>query len=307
MTKIMHVWSIIISVLLLSLSSCSKEDCEISVTGISLNKQSIEIKKGRTERLVATVYPQDATSGKVTWYSSDEDVATVDDNGVVSALNGGYTWIEARTENGYTAGCEVYVIVSVKSISLEYTSLTLTEGERHGIMETIYPEDATNKEVTWTSSNESVATVDNIGNVRAVKSGTATIRVKTEDGGKTASCVVTVKQKSNPGGGGGSSSEISSVVGYWTTTVHNSYSGKSDKGWIYFSSSNTVKSVTADSWTGKYEKESGSYYVSGNKMRINIGSSSYDYTITYGSNYFYLSGTKFSQSSQSDFNYYWNM
>ena len=107
---------------------------------------------------VATVYPQDATSGKVTWYSSDEDVATVDDNGVVSALNGGYTWIEARTENGYTAGCEVNVIVSVKSISLEYTSLTLTEGERHGIMETIYPEDATNKEVTWTSSNESVAT-----------------------------------------------------------------------------------------------------------------------------------------------------
>lgn len=174
-------------------------------------------------------------------------------------------------------------------------------------METIYPEDATNKEVTWTSSNESVATVDNIGNVRAVKSGTATIRVKTEDGGKTASCVVTVKQKSNPGGDGGSSSKISSVVGYWTTTVYNSYSGKSDKGWIYFSSSNTVKSVTADSWTGKYEKESGSYYVSGNKMRINIGSSSYDYTITYGSNYFYLSGTKFSQSSQSDFNYYWYM
>ena len=104
----MHVWSIIISVLLLSLSSCSKEDCEISVTGISLNTQSIEIKKGRTERLVATVYPQDAPSGKVTWYSLDEDVATVDENGNITFVGKGTATIKVKV-NGVVKNIPVTV------------------------------------------------------------------------------------------------------------------------------------------------------------------------------------------------------
>ena len=82
--------------------------------------------------------------------------------------------------------------VSVTGVSLNVPTLTLTEGESQTLSATVAPADATDKSVSWSSSAPEVATVDQNGKVTAVKKGTATITVKTTDGGKTASCEVTV-------------------------------------------------------------------------------------------------------------------
>lgn len=87
--------------------------------------------------------------------------------------------------------------VNVTGISLNKSSLTMTEGDIQTLIATIAPDNATNKKVSWTSTDSSVAKVDQDGKVTAVKAGTATITVTTEDGGKTDSCVITVETKSN--------------------------------------------------------------------------------------------------------------
>ena len=85
--------------------------------------------------------------------------------------------------------------VKVEGVSLNVPSVKLTEGEQTTLTATVNPSDATNKNVSWTSSDNTVATVEN-GKVTAVKAGTATITVNTEDGNKTATCTVTVTAKS---------------------------------------------------------------------------------------------------------------
>ena len=86
-------------------------------------------------------------------------------------------------------------VVSVTGVTLNKTSLTLNKGASETLTATVSPSNATNKSVTWSSSNTSVATVDSNGKVTAVSAGTATVTVKTNDGGKTATCAVTVKPK----------------------------------------------------------------------------------------------------------------
>ena len=111
----------------------------------------------------------------------------------------GKVTITVTTEEGSkTATCQVTVkkkVIPVTSISLDKTALTLTEEETYQLTATIEPADATNQNVTWTSDDTAVATVSADGLVTAVQAGTATITVTTEDGGKTATCRVTVKMK----------------------------------------------------------------------------------------------------------------
>lgn len=162
------------------------------VESISLNKSYIELFKGEMVTLNATIYPEDATNKNVVWTSSNESVATVI-NGTVTALRSGQTTIIATTEDGAkTACCDITVTSIVEQISLDKSSVELLEGEELTLVATISPDDATNKGVTWTSSNESVATVVN-GVVTAIKAGQTMVTVTTEDGEKTASCKVTVK------------------------------------------------------------------------------------------------------------------
>ena len=133
----------------------------------------------------------------MTWTSSNTSVATVSE-GTVKALKTGTATIKVTTtDGGKTAECKVTVnakVVSVESVKLNKSTLTLTEGDIEKLTATVYPDDATNKNVTWASSNTSVATVNN-GTVNALSAGTTTIKVITTDGAKTAACQVTVKRK----------------------------------------------------------------------------------------------------------------
>ena len=168
-----------------------------NVESVRLDKTSITLTEGDSETLTATVYPDNATNKNVSWKSSDESVATVS-NGVVTALKAGTVTITVTTEDGSkTATCQVTVnarIYNVESVSLDKTNITLIEGDSETLTATVYPDNATNKNVSWSSSDESVAAVSN-GTVTALKAGTATITVTTEDGRKTASCQVIVEAK----------------------------------------------------------------------------------------------------------------
>ena len=181
--------------------------CEVTVNAkvypvesVSLDRTSVELTEGDEITLNATVKPDNATNKNVTWSSSYTAVAQVV-NGKVTALKAGHAVITVKTEDGSkTATCEVTVkakVYPVESVSLDRSSIELTEGEEITLNATVKPDNATNKNITWSSSNSSVAKVVN-GKVTALKPGNATIIVSTEDGGKTATCEVTVKAKVYP-------------------------------------------------------------------------------------------------------------
>ena len=171
----------------------------VSVTGVSLDKTEIVLVEVSSEKLTATVEPTNATNKNVTWSSDHEAIATVDQNGTVTARNGGQAIITVTTADGSkTATCtvnvRVHIGVPVQSVGLNNSTLELSEGEGAQLTAHFNPENATNKNVTWRSDNESIAKVDQNGNVVGQTPGTTTITVTTEDGGKTASCEVTVKE-----------------------------------------------------------------------------------------------------------------
>ncbi|MBO5815697.1 MAG: Ig domain-containing protein, partial [Bacteroidales bacterium] len=162
---------------------------------------SVELTEGDATVLTATVNPSNASNKNVYWTSSDQSVATVDNAGQVTALKAGSATITVTTEDGgKTSTCQVTVkekIYPVTGVTLDRTSVELTEGDATVLTATVNPSNASNKNVYWTSSDQSVATVDNTGKVIAVKAGSATITVTTEDGGKTSTCQVTVKKPSH--------------------------------------------------------------------------------------------------------------
>ena len=171
----------------------------VNVTEVSLDKTELTLTEGETETLTATVKPDNADNRKVTWSSDKTEVATVDGDGKVTAVKAGEAVVTVTTEDGgKTATCKVTVkakTVSVTEVTLDRTELTLTEGEAETLTATVRPDNADNRKVTWSSDKTEIATVDGAGKVTAVKAGEAVVTVTTEDGGKTASCKVTVKAK----------------------------------------------------------------------------------------------------------------
>ena len=149
-----------------------------------------------TLALTATVLPNDATDKRVEWSSDNEDVAIVDANGKVTAKsNGKATITVTTTDQRKTATCEVSVAQWVTGLSLDHTSLTLNEGQEQILIPTVNPSTGSDKSISWTSSDISVATVDDSGKVTAVSKGTATIKATANDGSGTyATCSVTVKR-----------------------------------------------------------------------------------------------------------------
>jgi uncharacterized protein YjdB len=170
----------------------------IPVTSVSLNQTSLNKKVGDVPvTLTATISPSNATDKSVTWQSSDASVATVSTTGAVNFLKVGAAVITVKTVDGNkTATCNVTVTaatVAVTGVSLDQTSLSNTVGAPAvTLTPTISPTTATNKSVTWQSSDASVATVSTTGAVNFLKVGSAVITVKTVDGNKTATCNVTV-------------------------------------------------------------------------------------------------------------------
>lgn len=158
---------------------------------ISLNKTSAILEVGKTEKLTACVLPANANNKNIIWTSSNDNIAKVV-NGVIRGVSEGEVTILATTEDGgKTASCNISVIVLPTSVSLDKRSDVIDVGETATLKATVLPEDASIKDVEWISSNPDVATVNN-GVVTAVSRGTATIKVTTKQGSKTASCVVTV-------------------------------------------------------------------------------------------------------------------
>jgi len=166
----------------------------VPVTGVSLNKTSVSLVFGNSETLFPTITPVNATNRNISWSSNNTSVATVSSNGMVFGLGIGSATITATTsDGGKTASCTVIVTPApVTGVSLNKTSVSLLVGAAETLNQTITPSNATNKSVSWNSSNTAVATISNSGMVTGVSVGTATITVITSDGNKTASCTVTV-------------------------------------------------------------------------------------------------------------------
>ncbi|MBO4547994.1 MAG: Ig domain-containing protein [Abditibacteriota bacterium] len=175
----------------------------VPVTGVTLNKTKVTLVMWETVTLKATVSPSDAANKKVTWQSYDAGIATVDSSGKVTAVSPGATTIRVKTKDGgFTAKCQVTVIVPevhVTGVALDQSSLTIAGGDCATLTATVYPYDATNRKVTWQSYDESIAYVDSDGVVTGLFPGATTIRVKTDDGGFTAKCKVTVTDPVAPG------------------------------------------------------------------------------------------------------------
>lgn len=183
-------------------TTTSNEPVTTPVTGVSLNKNSIRLKVGETENLTATVMPNDATNKNVIWNTSDEEIATVE-NGVITAKAPGGISVEVTTQDGnYTARCDVTVeekeeeptIINVTGVELDKKEITIKVGETQNLEATVKPENATNKNITWNSSDEEIATVEN-GVVTGVKEGNTTITVTTEDGNHTSICNIEVTKE----------------------------------------------------------------------------------------------------------------
>ena len=164
----------------------------IPVESISLNQTTLSLKIGEKETLQAMVSPENATNKNISWSSDKTDVATVDENGNVSANSVGTATIKA-TADGVTAECTIIVeekVIPVESITLNKTEAEIFVGAEEKLTATVLPEDATNKDVTWTSSDTTIATVDSNGKVTANSVGTAIITAKAGD--KSATCTITV-------------------------------------------------------------------------------------------------------------------
>lgn len=164
---------------------------------ITLSDSAAKLVVGETKTLTATVLPENTTNKDGAWTSSDETVATVDDEGLITAVNPGKAAITATTKDGseISAACQVTVDpILIKSIALNADSLTLKEGQTSTLKTTVLPENATNKALAWSSSDTQVATVDADGSVKGRKAGCATITATAKDeSGAAASCEVTVE------------------------------------------------------------------------------------------------------------------
>ena len=166
-------------------------------TSIALNQTTATLEVTETITLIATVLPENATDKSVKWSSSDESVATIDANGLVTAIAVGEAIITAATTDGsnLTASCKVTVVPTLaESITLDKTEISLEATETATLIATVLPKATFNKGVEWSSSDETVAVVDENGVVTAVAVGEAIITATTADGSNlSASCKIIVK------------------------------------------------------------------------------------------------------------------
>ncbi len=166
------------------------------IESIAFDDNKVSIKKGDSLKLIVSINPVELSSSKLTWKSSDDSIVTVDEFGIIKGIKNGKAIITVTTPNGKTATCTVEVVndsVNVKKINLTVPKNTITVGSVTQVKAKVEPSNATNRELVWTSSDPSVATVDSNGIVKGIKNGVVTITAKTKDGKVVASIKLTVK------------------------------------------------------------------------------------------------------------------
>jgi uncharacterized protein YjdB len=177
----------------MAMASCKKDE-EVAVSGITLNKSALPLVVGTQEKLTATVTPQNASHAEVSWSSDNPEIASVT-AGTVKAVKAGSAVVTAAA-GGKSATCTVTVtnaVVAVTGVTVTPVSKELTVGEVFTLEAVVAPDNATNPAVSWSSNNTDAATVNPAtGEISAEAAGTAVITATTADGGKTASCTVTV-------------------------------------------------------------------------------------------------------------------
>ena len=175
----------------------------VPVSGIEISPTSIELEEGMNTTLTATILPANATDTTFSWSSVNDTIASVDADGVVTAIKPGTATIVATTtDGGLTAESVITVTaktVSVTGIEVSPASIEVEEGMNTTLTATILPANATDPSFSWSSVNDTIASVDSEGVVTAIKPGTATIIATSTDGGFTAESVITVTATDNTG------------------------------------------------------------------------------------------------------------
>ena len=179
-----------------SIGCASKNNVNVNVSGISLNKFSMVLSIGESYKLSHTIVPENATNKSVTWTSNNPNIVKVNNNGVINTISCGESNITVISNNGHKkATCEVKVIrdvIHVKGITFDIDSMNLQLNNTTTLMPKITPIIATDTLVIWSSSNPSIATVDQNGLITPIDDGFTTIIATTNDGNYTATCKVRV-------------------------------------------------------------------------------------------------------------------
>ncbi|MEG2429204.1 MAG: Ig-like domain-containing protein, partial [Oscillospiraceae bacterium] len=178
---------------------------DVKVTSVTLNQTNIDLAVNNYAKLTATVNPDNATKKTVAWKTSNSAIATVDSTGTIKGIKAGTVTITA-TADGKSASCKVTVKnidppkpedIKVTSVTLNKNTLSLEAGNTSVLIATVKPDNATNKNVSFSTSDQAIVSVAFDGSIKANKAGTATITATAE--GKSATCVVTVTEPAKPG------------------------------------------------------------------------------------------------------------
>jgi len=168
---------------------------QFPVTGVTIAPAAPpNLNAGATQQLTATIAPLNATNRTLTWTSSNTNVATVSQTGLVTGVTAGTSIITVTTaDGGFTASANItVVIIPVASITLAPATVALSVGATSQLTANVLPANATNRNVTWTSSDSAIATVNSTGLVTGIRAGTAIITARTVDGGRTANATINV-------------------------------------------------------------------------------------------------------------------
>lgn len=235
-------------------AACKVKVNPAKVEGISFSEKEKTIMLGESFKLLPVFTPSYATNKNVTYSSSDENIAIVDNEGNVKTVHFGECIIKATTEDGgFEAECKVIVKpIALEGISFKESGYAIEDGGSLQLELQYYPENASNKEIVWSSSNTNVATVDENGIVKGYNKGNTTITATSVDGGHTASCNVKVVDISNFMYVYFSSSSTVNINGYITGNIscvirnNSSNSVKLTRFYVVDSSTNKIVAQTTD-------------------------------------------------------------
>ncbi len=261
-----------------NVTTCCQVNVKQPMTGIELNKTAVEINMNGSEQLTVTYLPTDTTDDKtVTWKSMDETVATVTQNGLIKPVAPGTATIVA-TVGEFTARAEVKIKpVLVTGLEIKTDKNTIEVGEKIQLLVNVLPVDATNKAIVWYSFDETIATVDDNGNVTGIKAGQTVISATAQGGDASKILTITVVQKTEEDDSE-STKEPEDIVKPEEPgdSVDKDESGDSD--------TSDDKDETGDSDTPGNKDETGDSDTPGNKDEIGDSDTSVDKNETEDSN-----------------------